>query len=221
MRQDILGVYYAGGEVSEETLKMINMMTAYNNAEYVYTPTWSNQSYEVDVPPAEFVINYLDTFLKNPLIMTRAVIDREDALWNIFGGMDSVLGCVNYTDTNDWSEEWNDYYSKRIYKSLYPEMSAATAYTANAQWLSAIEWRCGLLLLLAGISYVLLIIRFGFDKYLVMLAPSIGHIMSLLLSTGWSDFRYFWIMNLIDLCTVLLAVVIIREKGGVKQNRIQ
>lgn len=219
--QDILGVYYSGGEVSEQTLKMINMMTAYNNAEYVYTPTWSNQSYVVDVPPTEFVVNYLDTFLKNPLIMTRAIIDREDALWDIYPGMDSALAYVNYTDTEDWAEGWNDYYSKRIYRSLYTGMSAATAYTANAQWLSAIEWRCGLLLLLAGISYVLLIIRFGFRKYLLMLAPSIGHIMSLLLSTGWSDFRYFWVMNPLDLCAILLTIVIIQEYGFIKQNRIE
>lgn len=76
-------------------------------------------------------------------------------------------------------------------RSLYPAMSAATAYTANTQWIAAIEWRCGTFLLLAIIAVATLIMRLGFDKRLVIIAPPIGHIMSLLLTIRRSDFRYF------------------------------
>lgn len=154
--QDVLGVYYAGGEVSESTLQMINMMTNYNTAEYSYTPTWSNQAYDVDVKPVDFIKNYIHTFLQNPVIMLRVVIDREDLLWDIYRGQDAVVGCVHHTDAATDLKysgygKWDDYYDQRIYRSLYTNMFAATQYTSRAQWLSAIEWRGGLLCLL-GLS---------------------------------------------------------------------
>lgn len=221
LSQDILGVYYAGGEVSESTLQMINVMTDYNNAEYDYTPTWSNQSYNLAVKPKEFIINYINTFLKNPVTMIRTVIAREDAIWNIFPGEDAVLGCVNHTGTMDYDTEWAAYYPKREFVNIYPWMSAATAYTANTQWISAIEWRCGVFTLLGLISAVWLIIRSGMKKHLLMLTPIIGQILSLLLSTGWSDFRYFWPLNLMNMGVILFSIVVLRRENRNKQGVIE
>lgn len=209
--QDILGVYYAGGEVSEDTLEMITMMTDYNNAEYSYTPTYSYASYDVDVTLAEFMLNYIDTFIKNPITMIRAVIDREDALWDIFLGQDSVLKGVNYYWTMDGRETWNRHYPARKYISLYTEMSAVTKYTADSQWISAIEWRSGLFTLLGLASILYLILKKGFKRYVVIISPLIGHVMSLVLSTGWSDFRYFWPMNLMNMAIILIVLVIVRQ----------
>lgn len=208
LSQDILGAYYAGGEVAESTLQMINVMTSYNNAEYVYNPTWAYQSYDLDIEPKKFIRNYLDTFIKNPVTMLRAVIDREDAIWDIFKGEDARLGTVNFTETQDGVENWNTFYDKRIYRSLYEYTSIETAYTAKSQWLSAIEWRCGLFTLLGMITLVYLMIQKGFCRYLLIFFPVFGHILSLLLSTGWSDFRYFWPLNLMNMAIILLTPVI-------------
>lgn len=214
LSQDILGVYYAGGEVSESTLQMINVMTNYNNAEYNYRPTWSDQSYDLLVEPGVFIFNYIDTFLKNPVTMIRAVIAREDAVWNIFLGEGATLGCINYTDTMDYNTEWSAYYPKREYVSIYPLMSTATAYTADTQWISAIEWRCGLFTLLGVISAVWMVIRNGFKKQLIMFVPIIGQILGLLLSTGWSDFRYFWPLNLMNMGVILFGLVILNGRNA-------
>lgn len=217
--QDILGAYYAGGEVSDDTLQMITLMTDKNNAEYSYTPTWSRQAYDVNVKPAKFIGNYIDTFLKNPIAMIRAVVDREDALWDIYKGQDSELGCVSDVGTLDEWEGWNDFYDKRIYRSLYEGMLAATDYTSGAQWLGAIEWRCGLFCLLGLICLAILILKLGFDKCFVIAVVPLGHIVSLLLTTGWSDFRYFWPMNLINFCLIFFTLIIVRQKelceGGI------
>lgn len=205
--QDILGVYYSGGEVSEDTLQMINVMTGYNNAEYGYNPTWSAQSYALDVDASVFIKNYIDTFLKNPVVMTRAIIDREDAVWDIYLGKDSFVTCVNITSTQDSVEGWNDYYQKREYVSLYPVASAASTYTAETQWISAIEWRSGLFVLLGVISFIYLLIDKKIKKNIILIAPIIGHILSLMLSTGWSEFRYFWPLNLMNLAFILFAIL--------------
>ena len=207
LSQDILGVYYSGGQVSEETLKMINIMTDYNNAEYEYNPTWARQSYGLDVEPLEFIVNYIDTFLKNPVLLVKAVADREDAVWDIYQGQDAVLGCVDYHAAND-EPDWRKYYPDRAYISLYERMSAFTAYTAGSQWISAIEWRSGLFTLLGLLAVVFFILKKGVKECLLIIAPVLGHILSLLLSTGWSDFRYFWPLNLMNMGVILGAIVI-------------
>ena len=210
--QDVLGVYYAGGEISEETLQMINMMTEYNNAEYAYTPTESIAAYEVDVTPVEFIKNYIDTFVKNPVTMIRAVIAREDALWNIFQGQDARLGCVNSYGTMDGNAQWNQYYPERQYVSLYTSMSELTDYTADSQWISAIVWRSGVFTLAGLMAVAFAVFRKGPDRYLLVLTPIAGHIMSLLLSTGWSDFRYYWPLNLLNLAFLLVVLTAVKPE---------
>ncbi|MCI9134802.1 MAG: hypothetical protein HFI31_11555 [Lachnospiraceae bacterium] len=201
--QDILGAYYSGGEISEETLQMITIMTGHDIVEYEYTPTWARQDYNLYVTPPQFIKSYLDTFIHNPILMIRAIIAREDALWNIFPGEDAVLGGVNYTETMDEYDEWSKYYPERKFNSFQTVMSKFTTYTANNQWISAIEWRCGLHLLFALVAIITTIWDRGIKKYLLIVAPMIGHTFSLLLSTGWSDFRYYWPINLMSLFVIL------------------
>lgn len=214
LSQDILGVYYAQGNVSEETLKMINVMTGGKNAEYEYKSTWSNQEYDLAVEPTEFIYNYLNTFIHNPILMSRAVINRMDAVWDIFKGQDAVLKCVNNSETLDGFKDWNDYYPERVFRSIYPQMAAATAYAASNQWISAIEWRAGFFTLMGVICCVAVTIICGVKgkKYILIVAPIVGHVLSLLLTTGWSDFRYFWPLNLMNMCVILFSIVIIGKK---------
>lgn len=216
LSQDILGAYYSGGEVSEDTLKMINVMTGNNDAEYTYKPTWAYQTYDLDVPGKEFISNYIHTFVKNPVVMMRAIIDREDAVWDIFAGQDSVLGCVNYTGTEDGQDQWNHYYPARAYVSIYDRIHPINTYIASSQWLSAIEWRCGLFVVLGFMSIVYLAISGGMKKTSILLAPIIGHILSLVLSTGWSDFRYFWPLNLMNLAILLFSIIVLRNRSKTK-----
>lgn len=211
--QDILGVYYAGGEVSASTFQMINRMTDYNNAEYSYNPTWSNQSMDLNVGVKEFVFNYVDTFLKNPIMMMRAIIDRVDVFWDIYAGEDTILGCINYTEAMDGVETWNENYPERKYVSLYTAASSVLTYTATSQWISAIEWRCGLFTFMGLTAGIFLLIKKGAGKYWVIILPLAGHIISLLLSTGWAEFRYFWPFNLLNMAVILLTIVIVENAG--------
>lgn len=213
LSQDILGAYYAGGEVAEDTMKMITVMTDYNNAEYDYMPTWSLQSYELDVEPVEFVLNYIDTFIRNPVYLLRALIAREDAVWDIFEGQGAWINCVNFTRAMDGYKDWNDYYPERKQTPISEWMSGLTKYTADAQWINVIEWRCGAFTLLALTALLTMILRNGFQKYLLIIAPIAGHILGLLLSTGWSDYRYFWSLKLMYIFVLLFMLLTFREKS--------
>lgn len=224
--QDILGVYYAKGEVSEDTMAMVTQMTGFNNAEYAYYPTWSNASYHVEVTPGKFVANYMDTFLRNPVIMIRAVLCREDCLWNIFEGKEAVLGCVNYTQTMDGmegyngrTERWNDFYPARQENSFTVRLGDITSYTAENQLLQIIEWRSGLITLIAVVAISMFFLRKK-GKHILTLAVPAGHILSLLLSTGWSDFRYFWPLNLMNIFMVMFAMYIYNHQNPERPEAI-
>lgn len=217
--QDILGVYYAGGEVSPEVIKMVNELTDGNIAEFRYTPTYSRASYRMDVEPVEFIGGYLETFVRNPVLMLRAVIDREDAMWDVFAGEDSRMGCVDYNGVQDGLGQWNQFYPARRYNSLYPKMRSATAYTVSSQWLCAIQWRGGLAMLLGVCACIFLALKRGKGAYWAMAAPIAGHILSLLLSTGWSDFRYFWPLNLMYMAFCLLALAAVKQEKEEPKER--
>ncbi len=211
LSQDILGVYYAGGEVSDSTMQMINVMTYYNNAEYKYISTRAYQSYELDVEPIEFILNYLDTFFKNPITMLRAIIDREDIVWDIFTGEASTINGIDYHNAMDTEPKWNEYYPARKYVWMYPLMSAITKFTSETQWISVIVWRCGLFTMLGIISMVTVILKKGFKKYALIVSPMLAQFLSLLLSTGWVDFRYFWPLNLMNMFWVIFSIIILQE----------
>ena len=134
-------------------------------------------------------MSYVDTFLNNPVLVLRAVLDREDCLWDSFEGQDAVVQNKNFTDTEDGDRRWNEFYSKRVFRSIAPIMSAATAHTVEAQWLDSVTWRCGLLSLFGVIMLAYMLLCHGIKRYLMIVFPVIGQMLSLLLWTGWTDFR--------------------------------
>lgn len=217
LSQDILGTYYAGGEVSENTLQMIGPMTDYNIAEHSYMPTYAGFTYNLDVAPGEFIAAYLDTFVRNPVLLIRAVVAREDAIWNIFAGQDTRLGCVNCQDVEDGDANWNEYYPRRVYTGVYDQMQAMTNYTAISQWISAVEWRSGLFTLLGITACVYVLLKRGMRDYALIVFPIAGQILSLMFSTGWSDFRYFWPLNLANSAVCLLVFLAAAEKKEKRQ----
>jgi len=215
LSQDILGVYYAGGELDEATLEMIPVMTDYNNAEYLYKPSYATQSYELDVPISDFLGSYIRTFFRNPVFMTRALIDREDFLWNIYEGEDVQYDCIDYEETvenrEEWVDSWLQYYPARKYVSIKPAVTVFTANTVFIQCLYAIIWRCGIYTLLGMVMLVTTVMKKGFHKYMLLVVPIVGQILSLLLSTGWSDFRYFWPLNLMNLLLIFVLMIVMKE----------
>lgn len=211
--QDVLGAYYGGGEVSEDTLKMITVMTHHNNAEFDYNPTWAHQEYDLGVEPLYFVRAYIDTFLKNPILTSRTVVDRLDCIWDVFRGEDAIVQNTNFTDTEDGDRRWNEFYNERVFRSIYPGMSAATQRTVDLQWMDTVIWRCGLLTLAGMISLVWLVICRGRTRYILLYMPMIAQIMSLLLSTGWTDYRYFWPNNLLNFAVLPLVLLAVHKES--------
>lgn len=81
--QDLLGVYYAGGTVSKGTEALLDKGVG-DKPEFKnkYTPYWAYYDYYYPELEDEEVMNfikcYIDTFIRNPGLMCRAVLCRLD-----------------------------------------------------------------------------------------------------------------------------------------------
>lgn len=213
LSQDILATYYSGGEISQDTMKMLTILSKYDISNMEYNPYFANSSYELNVSIGEFVKNYLDTFFKNPIIMLREMLIRQDVAWDIFPGMDAVESAINFSETQDGSVhiynnrigDWNSMYPKRVTNSYTTSITDINNYTVSNQFLKAIEWRSGLSTLLCIIILLTFISRIRDKIYALIFIPLVGQLLSLILSTGWSDFRYYWPINLITVFAIAIV----------------
>lgn len=215
---DILGVYYADGDVSGHTIKMITTMTDNNNGEFNYVPTYSRPPYYSDINTKYFIINYVDTFIRNPVYMTKAVIAREDCIWSIFPGEGSTLKVVNYHTTfSEWigdeTTDWQVPYPDRKYRSIYDTIASITEFTAKTQWINTLIWRSGIAALMGIISFIYLIVKKVDRSRFILIIPLVSQISGLLLSCGWSDFRYFWPINLMAVAIVFILPVLVQRNN--------
>lgn len=218
--QDILGVYYAGGNLSEESMEMVNVLTFHNNGQFNYDPYRADSSYDLDVSITTFIKNYLDTFFKNPVTMTREILCRQDCVWDLFGGQNATLHCVNYAGTQDYQGEWNNYYPVRINNEYTYSLSKYQNYTVSNQLLNILTWKTGIYTLLVVFAFLSVLIKKKDRKIWLVFVPFAGQIVSLMLSTGWSDFRYYWPLNLIAVFILLLIPTVKEVKKEVADEII-
>lgn len=205
LSQDILGVYYAGGNLSEESMEMVNVLTENNTGQFEYNPYFAISSYDLDISITAFIRNYLDTFIHNPVIMLREIICRQDCIWDIFGGEEALLGCVNYTNTQDATGDiWNNFYPKRVTNAYTYKLLDYQGYIINNQLLNLISWKTGIYTLLVVFAFLSLLYKKTDKKLLLIFVPFAGQVLSLILSTGWSEFRYYLPLNLIAVFVVIL-----------------
>lgn len=217
--QDILGVHFGKGSLSENAMKIAQELTNNKLDQYVYNPTWSNISYDTTIIPKDFILAYIDTFTHNPILMTKAIIAREDAVWNIFPGQGSTLNCVNVHSFLDQdkglNDKWRKYYPEHQHSFATDIVSKFSNYIVNDPLLNVLIWRIGLILLIGIIvCYTMIIIdkQSVINVIIPLISPIISHIIGLILSCGWSDFRYFWPINLLVLSILCISFVTVRNR---------
>ncbi len=205
--QDILAAYYTGGDLSAEALEMVNTLTNNNRDSFGFDPYWANSSYELNVSMMEFVKNYIDTFIKNPAVMIKEILCRNDCIWDVFEGEGARVNLVNYLGHWDGNDNWNDYYPPNKYTEWSVFVSKDTSFTGESQLFSMLFWRCGLYFLLGIYVFWSMQIKHVRKECYLVFVPYVTQILSLVLSTGWSDFRYYWPLNLMIVAILLIGIV--------------
>ena len=209
---DIMGVYYNNGELSEEAVDMVNQLAMYDLVAYTYQPRWSNASYDLNVSKAAFIKAYIDTFLKNPQLMTKCIIARMGYVWDVFKQDSGDLGTINFTMTMDQKPAWNELWNQREVNFFTWKLQERLDESVDNELLNTLEWRCGLYFLLAlsalGSCRLKRQLKAGFIVFL----PVLAHVLSLALSTGWSEFRYVWPIQLMAVFLVLFTMCMEKRK---------
>jgi len=161
--QDIMGVYYNGGNLSEDGMEIVTILSNMDVNSYVYSPYRSDASYGLNVSKLKFIRAYTDTFFKNPVLMIRTIMCRLDAVWNIFMGQDGRLDLVGYTGTTDYYEKWVNLWGKRKDNFITELIQRWVSYSISNPILNTIQWRSGLWFLLVVFSFLLMCWRKKID----------------------------------------------------------
>ena len=221
--QDILGVYYAGGTLSEDGKYIVEGLT--NGVEnYDYNPTYYNDwKSGLNIGFVDFIRCYINTFFKNPLKMINAVFCRNDGIWAIYHGDFGDVVCIDYHGNEDGktvgganciydingnrvTDEWNDYAHVHKDNKLTEIVSVLTHLSANIELVKIFIWRSGLhvWIMLSAVLWA------GTKKkhMFIVYVPVLGQIISLLLACGWSVFRYYWPINLLSAVLTVFALAV-------------
>ncbi len=194
--QDLLGVYYSEGNLSDNTADMIESVIDEDFIK-VYDPYWAEyvtwKESLGEIPVSRFIINYVSTFLRNPLKMIKSVLLRQDMLWDIQCG-------VNGRETWQWwtkfvSDMWPDLIPERkvtVYGTIVDLFGKFTVNSGLKEFL----WRGGISLQICLLCFIVsLSKRINTIKYVPFLALILFYILGL----GWEHYRYFWCINLASL----------------------
>lgn len=198
---DMLGVMYNGGDISEGTRELLALGVE-DNADYLelYSPYWAyyDEYYlEIaDVPVVDVLTAYIDTFFRNPILMTRIVLCRLDMLWDIPKG-------INGIETWQWKVKFS--------KTEYMELIGDRVPTRNENVMTKlidfigqnsvrtpikeILWRMGVS---TFFSCMFLIFLFRRNKRtLLIFIPGISFVLSYVIALGWTHYRYWWCCHIL------------------------
>lgn len=202
--QDLVYVYENGGRIDSETLEIVNGLT--ENGKLEFNPYRANLSYELKTSMPNFLLCYIRTFIASPVKIVKSVLFRMDYVWDIFPGRDFVWSAADYTQTvAEVYEDWLKYYPDRIRNDITDCMDNIRN-VMNKDAYSWIVWRTGWMTWCAVIAGGVAIYRKK-QKILILLLPGMGQLLSLLLTTAWSDYRYFWTLGLCFLYFAFAATI--------------
>lgn len=231
LAQDILGVYYFHGNISASSMRMILVFTDEEMLDYPYsTGTASLTMTDEDILMGDFIRNYVDTFVRNPILMSRVILARMEYIWNVYPAPGTTV-YMPYTHTidgftgsyfhpasnNPVFPAWNDYYPARKLNFFTDALEKIINKSCDSLLLYTFHWRVAQYFV-AALLGLIIIITTKKRKSLLLYAPLAGHILGLVLTTGWSDYRYYWPINLMAVWILLFLPVLENKAVCLKQS---
>ncbi len=215
--QDILGVSYSGGDLSDDTVTLVEKGVG-DDPEFknLYTPYWAYYDYYypelADERVPHFIKCYLDTFFRNPVLLTRAVLCRMDMAWDIRPG-------INASETWQWQVQnkggnWTDLVEARRENSLTGIINAVGEFSKNYPFKDLV-WRAAIW----NVVFLFLLRHNRQRRSLFVFLPVFGYFLAYLVSLGWSHYRYYWADQILALAGSLsLIAAIIRNPCELTKN---
>lgn len=188
--QDILGVYYSNGQLSEGSICLVEKgVGALPDFKEDYTPYWAkfDDYYQNihDIKISDFLSCYIETFLGNPVVMSRSILCRLDMMWDINPGLNAFESWQWHV--NNSGGEWTRLVEKRSENGLTAILNIIGEKSKSYPYKS-IFWRVGW----CNILVFCVIISSKNKKIYLMLLPLAGFLLSYAVSLGWTHYRYYW-----------------------------
>lgn len=219
LANDIMNSYYEGKDVSEEAMEIINKVTNNNPDGWGYFPYVVN--YNPDEPQgystAEFLMIYCENFLRNPKETFMAAAARNSAIWSIARPYDEAASCVNnLSECNGLA-----LYPARRPNSLTQILTDLCNRLTENRIIYLFIWRTGIYNLLILIMIVSTFCAHREQKlfYMMPYAPIAANLLALFISSGWSDYRYYWPSMSISL--LLLCYFLFTLRSGFADNCVR
>lgn len=202
LSNDIMYSYYMGGSVSEEAMTLINKITENDPGDSVDHPKWDpywvlyNNNEPSGYSISEFLKLYIHNFLENPKLTVKAVLTRNSVMWSLVRPVDEHPGCICYLSEYRGEEGEApdpDLYPARKENVLTNKLTTLYSYSTMPVFFP-FYWRTGIYNLLL-ICMVVLILCGRSEKKIWDLTPFVpifANLAALFISSGWTDYRYFW-----------------------------
>ncbi|MCM1230983.1 MAG: hypothetical protein NC489_12700 [Ruminococcus flavefaciens] len=194
LSNDMMYPYYQGCEVPDDVMEIINKITDNDPDHFKYDAYYV--TYNRDEPKGysvfEFLRIYGKAFIQNPMDMTMALLIRNTDIWSIIRPHDERPGCVNYTgEVNRYSPNIYPYRNENV---LTEKLTDFCNWIRDNSILYIFYWRTGIYNLLIIFILVILICRQKEIKMykLMPFIPIVMNLSALFITSGWSDYRYFW-----------------------------
>ncbi len=207
---DVEYVYYNGGQMTDEGAELAQLVA--DGEDYVYN-TWytENAFWKInDYPTGKFIKVYFITFLKNPILMSKGIILRNNYLWAFKKPIYGHESCVARLTE---SHVYEDTVSLTIpYRQRNFLTNIFVFFIDGFSWydlIHSVYWRVGIYTFAILIMIMMIISRLWKRAlwFLLPFLPIVINDMILVLSCGGSNYRYYW-PNMI-LCSVLIPYGII------------
>ena len=194
---DIQATYYNGGRLSEQTLvamrRYIRHLDA-PDAKDMFRPDYvlyTEPFFDYDLSGLtfrEFLTMYTDTFIRNPVDMTRSMLYRVRSYWVIAPKAEIDLVNFNRIVTPPAGRSLSDI-SVDQQTNLLTSMLGEYMIAMNSSFPAIFIWRFGVWVALMIIS-IKTLIQDRRCIWLLAYIPVFVYIATLLLAMGWNDYRY-------------------------------
>ena len=216
LANDIMGVYYSVEDPEDEIKEMANDITNNNPEGWEHNPYYTkcNGSSLLNYSIPRFVSVYIKTFFNHPIELCREFLRRNSVLWSVVKPEEEVAGCVNTLVDFHREEEAEYMYPRRTINAATGALTAISRNLTENKLLYIFTWRTSIYLIaILTLAYVAMIQR----KYrlLIPIIPLLSNTFSLLLGSGWPDYRYYWPTEI--LAVFLISIVFIGRNSQVSE----
>lgn|GEM_PF-4910192 len=203
MGNDIMYVYFHGGNLSDEGMEIVNQITGGSPEKYQFDAYSANYNRDAlwEYSVYDFAKAYVKTFTRNPQLVTRAVMTRTSIGWSV----DKTIGQIDmltcYTGERlDETGEFDYHYQARKRNVLTSILDCIHGVLYNIPILYVLFWRTGLYLIIIFFSSSVASTSWNARKKVFLPAlPVVFNFVTLIISSAWPDYRYYWPCNVIGI----------------------